>query len=150
MATLGFVFGALALAAAPHGGPPKWAVAVLPSGHEFSLEVAADDESRIRGYMYRDRVGPREGMIFVFDQVGRHGIWMKNCRVSLDVVWLDERLRVLHVEERLAPCPEKGACPTHMPPQPSRYVLEFAAGTVREEKLAIGQSVIVLSDPALR
>ena len=70
------------------------AVAVLPSGAEFTLEIAADAESRARGYMFRESVGPREGMWFVFEAAGRHGIWMKNCRVSLDLVWLDGSRRV--------------------------------------------------------
>lgn len=140
----------LAAAGSARGVTPRWAVAVLPSGHEFSLEVAADDESRARGYMYRERVGPREGMLFVFDAADRHDFWMKNCRVGLDIVWLDDHLRVVHVAESLAPCPEPGDCPTHVPPSPARFVLEFAAGTARSERLGPGQSVVVLSDPPIR
>jgi hypothetical protein len=46
---------------------PQWAVAVFPSGTEFDLEIAADPMTRARGYMERERVGPREGMLFIFD-----------------------------------------------------------------------------------
>ena len=79
------------------GAPPRWATAVLPSGHEFSLEIAADAASRERGYMFRDRVGPRDGMLFLFESTDRWPFWMKNCRVSLDILWLDDAFRVVWV-----------------------------------------------------
>jgi uncharacterized membrane protein (UPF0127 family) len=135
------------VAAAP---APRWAVAVLPSGHEFALEVAADDVSRQRGYMGREKIGPREGMIFVFDDDDRHSFWMKDCKVALDMVWLDVSGRVVWTAVDRPPCPTKGACPSIDPPVPSRFVVEFAAGTVAAESLKRGDAVVVLSDPPLR
>ena len=79
-------------------------VAVLPSGEEFSLELAIDPEKRALGYMFREVVGPNEGMLFIFETVDRHGIWMKNCKVPLDLIWLDDRLRVLEVAPDQQPC----------------------------------------------
>ena len=129
---------------------PRWAVAVLPSGHEFSLEIAADEETRARGYMGRERVGAREGMLFIFDDDAPHSFWMKNCKTSLDMVWLDASLRVVWIAANQAPCPLEGACPSTVPPVASRYVLEFAAGTVAAEKLRSGDAVVVLSQPPIR
>jgi uncharacterized membrane protein (UPF0127 family) len=129
---------------------PRWAVAVLPNGHEFSLEVAADDISRARGYMGREKIGPREGMIFIFEQDERHSFWMKDCKVALDMVWLDVSGRVVWVAARQPPCPPSGDCPSIVPPSPARYVLEFAAGTASAQALKAGDTVVVLSDPPLR
>lgn len=124
------------------------AVAVLPNGAEFSLEVAADTDSRARGYMFREAVGPRQGMIFVFDGDDRHAFWMSHCRIALDMVWMDANFRVVDVAERQPPCPEQGDCPTVTPRAPGRYVLEFAAGTVARESLHVGDSVVILrNDP---
>jgi uncharacterized membrane protein (UPF0127 family) len=128
---------------------PRWAVAVLPSGHEFALEVAADDTARQRGYMGREKIGPREGMIFMFDEDERHSFWMKNCKVALDIVWLDHNLRVVWVAADRQPCPANGDCPSIVPPFSARYVVEFAAGTVTAEMLRPGDAVVVLSDPPL-
>ena len=129
---------------------PTWAVAVLPSGHEFSLEVAADGAARERGYMFRDRVGEREGMIFVFESTERHSFWMKNCRIALDILWLDAAFRVVDIAHDRAPCPAQGDCPSVQPAEPARYVVEFAAGTARREGLHHGDPVVVLSEPPLR
>jgi hypothetical protein len=147
------VFGLVVLLAA--GGtkgvdPSGWAVAVLPSGHEFSLEIAADSASRERGYMGRERVGPREGMLFVFEADAPHAFWMKNCRVALDMIWLDRSRRVVWIAADRQPCPEAGECPTIAPPSPARYVLELAAGTAALEKLRTGDDVVILGEPRAR
>ena len=129
---------------------PQWAVAVLPSGHTFSLEVAADPASRARGYMGRARVGPRDGMLFIFEADDAHSFWMKNCKIALDIVWLDQSGRVVWVAADQKPCPAAGECPSIVPPAPARYVIEFAAGTSAAEPLRRGDTVVVLSDPPLR
>jgi uncharacterized membrane protein (UPF0127 family) len=146
-------FGLLAVLSAggaEGAGPTDWAVAVLPSGHEYSLEIAADAASRERGYMGRERVGPREGMLFIFDADAPHAFWMKNCKVALDMVWLDRSRRVVWVAADQKPCPEAGECPTIAPPAPARYVLELAAGTAAREKLRAGDDVVILGEPRAR
>jgi len=151
MRALGFaVLLTLASGGVAAGAAPRWAVAVLPSGHEFSLEVAADEPSRERGYMGRGSVGPREGMIFVFEEDGRHAFWMKDCKIALDMVWLDARERVVWIEANRMPCPANGDCPSIAPAVSSRYVVEFAAGTTAAESLKPGDALVVLSDPPLR
>ena len=128
----------------------SWAVAVLPSGHEYRLEVAADDASRQRGYMFREQIGPRDGMLFVFESSARHSFWMKNCKVALDILWLDEAYRVVHVAADQPPCPLEGPCLPILPLAPARYVLEFPAGTAAREGLAGGSTIVVLSNPPLK
>ncbi len=128
---------------------PEAAVAILPSGAEFVLEIAADPESRAQGYMFREHVGPREGMLFLFDADHRQPFWMKNCRVPLDILWLDDKLRIVHIAPDQPPCPEDGECHSVRPMRAARYVLEFAGGTVRAQKLKLGDPIVVLSEPPL-
>ena len=129
---------------------PEWAVAIFPSGTEFNLEIAAKPGKRALGYMFRERVGPNEGMLFIFDAADRHGIWMKNCKVALDIIWLDEQLRVVEIARNRQPCPESGECPSVAPFRPARYVLEVAAGVTAKEGLEPGDTLVILSEPALR
>ena len=128
------------LAAAP---APRWATAVLADGTPFTLEIADTEPARQRGYMERV-VGPREGMLFVFQEPGRHSFWMKNCLVSLDILWLDAAFRIVHVAAAQPPCPAQGPCPSIIPMRPARYVLEFAAGTAQAHGLRPGSRVDVL------
>lgn len=139
---------ACSFAAAPCASQP-WAVAVFPSGAEFNLEIAADDIQREKGYMFRERVGQREGMLFLFDSSDHHPFWMKNCRTSLDIIWLDERFQVGDIAYDQKPCPEQGACTPVRPMRPARYVLEVAGGTATREGLVPGNRLIILAEPPL-
>jgi uncharacterized membrane protein (UPF0127 family) len=131
------------------GVVPRSAVAVLPSGAEFMLEIAADGAARSRGYMGREKVGPREGMLFIFEEADRHPFWMKNCRVSLDIIWLDATFRVVDIAPNRPPCPEVGECPEVAPVEPAAYVLEVAGGTTLREGLKRGDRIVVLEEPPL-
>ncbi len=128
---------------------PEWAVAVFPSGAEFDLEIAADDSSRALGYMYREHVGPRDGMLFLFPDTGRHTMWMKNCKVALDLIWLDASGRVVEIAHDQPPCPAEGPCRGVWPSRPARYVLEVAGGRSGAEGLKTGDRVAILSEPPL-
>jgi uncharacterized membrane protein (UPF0127 family) len=99
--------------------------------------------------MGRERVGAREGMLFIFEDDGRHAFWMKDCRTSLDMIWLDARLRVVWIAARQPPCASDGPCPSIAPPSSARYVLEFAGGTAEAEKLRAGDPIVILSQPPL-
>lgn len=122
---------------------PAPPAAVFPSGAAFRLEIAADETSRARGYMFRDVVGPDEGMLFVFDRSDRYPFWMKNCKVSLDIIWLDADHRVVEIAHDQPPCAPEGPCPNIFPMRAARYVLEVAGGTARREGLARGARVEV-------
>ena len=135
--------GIVALALLATAPAPRWATAVLADGTSFTLEVADTEPARERGYMERE-VGPREGMLFVFDQPGRHSFWMKNCRVALDILWLDAGFRIVHVAAAQPPCPADGPCPSIVPMREAAYTLEFAAGTARSHGLRPGTRVDVL------
>jgi len=123
--------------------PPEPPAAVFPSGASFHLELAVDFESRARGYMFREYVGPREGMLFLFETPGRHSIWMKNCKVHLDIIWLDHEARVVEIAHDRPPCPAGEPCISVFPMREATYVLEVAGGTARREGLGRGDRVVL-------
>ena len=143
------VASCLVPAPATRAADAKWTSAVFPSGASFSLEIAEDPETRARGYMFREHVGGGEGMLFVFESRGFWDFWMKNCRVPLDLIWLDDKWRVTFIAHDQPPCPEEGECPSVAPMGISRYVLELAGGTARAQNLEPGDSIVVLSEPPL-
>lgn len=147
----GFFLLSFLAALAGLAAPPKleWAVAVFPSGAEFNLEVADTPETRARGYMFRERVGQGEGMLFLFEGQERRGFWMKNCKVSLDIIWLDGSLQVVDIAHDRPPCPPQGECPLIQPMRAATYVLEVAGGTAQREGLRAGEHLVILSEPEL-
>lgn len=109
----------------------------LPSGKVLRSEVMVKDEDRARGLMYRDSLAADRGMLFVFDEVNHHTIWMKNCRFPIDIVWLDAKRKVVDVKEGAPPCLSE-PCATYAPRRPAAYVLEINAGQARRERVKVG------------
>ena len=129
----------LAAAGAPFPGPRG--EVILPSGAVLQVELADTPAKRATGYMFRESISPAEGMVFFHDELGFHSFWMKNCRVGLDIIWLDENWSIVHIERNLPPC-QHDPCPSYTPMRAARYVLEMQAGGAAHHGLALGNSII--------
>ena len=136
----------LALAAATlalAGEAPARPAAVpltLPSGKVLQAEVMVNDEDRAMGLMFRPSLPIDRGMIFVFEAPDFHGIWMKNCKFPIDIVWLDEERKIVHVAESVPPC-KTDPCPVYNPMRRASYVIELNAGQARREGAVVGSAV---------
>jgi uncharacterized membrane protein (UPF0127 family) len=94
----------------------------------FSVEVASTPQERSKGLMFRERLGPDRGMLFIFEREARHSFWMKNTKLALDMIWMDGQGRVVFIKKDAQPCFED-ACPSIRPDRGAKYVLEVVAGT---------------------
>ena len=112
----------------------------LPSGKVLQTEVMANDEDRAMGLMFRPSLPQDHGMLFVFDRVDFHGFWMKNCKFAIDMVWLDEEKKVVHVAESVPPC-KSDPCPVYQPLRRAAYVVELNSGQARREKAVLGAAL---------
>ena len=131
------VFALMAIRAA---ATPAVIPLTLPSGKILQVEVMVKDEDRQMGLMFRPSLPDDHGMLFLFGELGFHGIWMKNCKFPIDILWLDEGRHVVHVEENVPPC-KADPCPVYNPLRKAAYVVELNAGQARREKAAVGSSV---------
>jgi hypothetical protein len=126
--------GSLALAA------PARTSLTLPSGRTVEVEVMVSPQDRATGLMFRPSLPPDQGMLFVFERPDFHGIWMKNCRFPIDILWLDEERRIVHVAEGATPC-QADPCPVYETLRRAQYVLELNAGQARREGATVGATV---------
>ena len=128
-----------ALAARSHATPQEIPL-TLPSGKVLQAELMIKDEDRMMGLMFRPSLPLDRGLLFVFEDVDFHGIWMKNCRFPIDIVWLDEDRRVVHVAEAVPPC-KADPCPVYQPLKKAAYVVEINAGQARREKASLNSQL---------
>ena len=114
---------------------------VLPSGRVLQVEIADTPAKRARGYMSRERISDTEGMVFMMERLDFHSFWMKNCKVGLDIIWLDENWKAVHIERKVPAC-LKDPCPSYTPLQASLYVLELQEGLSQKEGIKLGDRIL--------
>jgi len=121
-------------------GTPSDGGFVAAKGQRFMAEVARTDMERARGLMYRQSLAKDRCMIFLREDDGYQAFWMKNCLISLDMVWVSAEGSIVEMAENVPPCSVVmgNDCPMYGGTVPSRYVVEFAAGTLHRLGLKKG------------
>jgi hypothetical protein len=111
-----------------------------PSGIIIDAEIADTPLKRSVGLMYRDHLKKDHGMLFFFSQPQAWSFWMKNTKIALDLIWLDAKKRVTHIERNVPICTKTDdSCPQYRPnSDDAMYVLEIAGGTVDGYKIEKG------------
>ena len=127
----------LAISVAAWGQQPQLPTIELFAGmHRIEAEVAATQDSRMSGMMLRTMMLPQRGMLFVFPQVAKHCMWMRNTLLPLSVAFLDDKARIINVED-MQPQTEDNHCAA----QPARYALEMNLGWFRSRGLTAGFAI---------
>jgi hypothetical protein len=125
---------------APAAGPAADRRTVCIGGACFEAELAVTADERSRGLMFRGSLPPGEGMLFVFPREGRHGFWMKNTLIELDIVFIGADRRVVDIARRAQPCRAE-PCRQYYPAAPAAYALEIAGGLAERYGFAAGDPV---------
>ena len=116
---------------------PRLPLLELSAGmYRIEAEVAATPETRQTGMMLRTSMPSHRGMLFVFPEIAQHCMWMRNTLVPLSVAFLDDKGRVLNVED-MQPKTEENHCSA----KPARYALEMNLGWFRSRGLGAGFSI---------
>jgi len=110
-------------------------------GQRFTVEVADDHEERARGLMFRDRLEPGTGMLFVHAEQAPLAYWMKNTRIALDIFYLDDERRLVSVSRGVPPCSLGDRCPPYPSKGPAKYVLELNAGQANSLGVQAGDEI---------
>lgn len=99
----------------------------FPSGC-VKVEIVSTPEAMARGLQHRERLGEDDGMLFMFSMEGRHAFWMKETLIPLDMIWLDQQRRIVHIEHATKPCPSEPCAIYEPQTDDALYVLETNAG----------------------
>jgi uncharacterized membrane protein (UPF0127 family) len=101
--------------------------------------VARTWPERIRGLSDTPYLPENVVKFFVFDTPGLHSIWMKDMKYPIDILWISEAGKIIHLEENATP--ESYPDTFFLPTEPALYVIETMAGFVRSHNLALGDQV---------
>jgi uncharacterized membrane protein (UPF0127 family) len=105
---------------------------------EFVAELAATPQHRASGLMFRTKLADNHGMLFDFKETRSVSMWMKNTPLPLDMIFSDDRGRVLYIARNTVPYSEEIITPGI----PVHAVLEVKAGTAHRLNIKIGDRLI--------
>lgn len=108
--------------------------------HCFEVETAVTPKQRNTGLMFREKLDPQRGMLFVFDEVDKHAFWMKHTLIPLDIIWINESSEIVFISENAQPCQES-PCLTIEPTENAKYVLEINGGLSKKMGLVVGDKI---------
>jgi hypothetical protein len=136
------------LSAVPQTGRPNAGlpVARLAIGsHALTAEVAATEEHRRIGLMYRFSIPPDQGMLFVHDAPRPLSFWMRNTSIPLSIAFIDANGTIINVED-MAPHDERLTWSA----APALYALEMRKGWFAQRGIGPGAQVKGLPPAAPR
>jgi uncharacterized membrane protein (UPF0127 family) len=104
----------------------------------FTLEIADTPALQERGLSYRESLASSTGMLFIFDTPALYHFWMKDMNFPIDIIWLNQNKKVVHIEHSISP----STYPQSFGPQTStQYVIEIPAGRAKEIGISKGDQV---------
>jgi uncharacterized membrane protein (UPF0127 family) len=111
----------------------------------FRVEVARSEAEQQKGLMFRERLGPDEGMLFPFPVPRPASFWMKNTIIPLDMIFVRADGSIARIEMNTIP---ESLDPVGVG-EPVAAVLELAGGRTAELNISEGDRVSWPGGPAL-
>jgi uncharacterized protein len=102
----------------------------------YEVEIPKTQQEFTQGLMYREYLPENQGMLFIFQETQKHGFWMKNTLIPLDIIWMNEELEVVYIAQAV-PCEEE-PCTIYAPDTEALYVLEINQNQTIKNNINIG------------
>lgn len=107
-----------------------------------TMEIADSSFRKAKGLMFRESLEKGHGLLMTFGNEGKHSIWMFGMRFPIDVIYIGNDYRIVHLERDFRPL---GLNPktwkVSVPKEKCRYVLEVGKGTIDRSGSKIGDIV---------
>jgi uncharacterized membrane protein (UPF0127 family) len=101
------------------------------------IEIADDDQERTQGMMYRTNMSFDRAMLFIMEYEREQSFWMRNTKMSLDILYVNGDLEIVTIYKHTQPYSES--------PIPSfkkaKYVVETAAGFCEKYNIQEGDFI---------
>jgi len=128
----------LPLLAAAQGAalPPQPTIKLTAGIHVITAEVVANNETMTRGLMFRERLAPNHGMVFLYRDKSTLCMWMRNTLIPLSVAFMDDDGTIVNIED-MAPRTDASHCAV----KPVRFALEMERGWFDKRGLKPGAKI---------
>lgn len=106
----------------------------------IDIEIAETEEERAKGLMDRKSMADSQGMLFIFAEPEEQSFWMKNTYISLDIIYVDEKMEIVSVQKYATPQSEE-SLPSF---KKAQYVVEVNAGYTDKHHIKYGDKIAFL------
>jgi uncharacterized protein len=103
----------------------------------LDIEIADNDDERMRGLMYRQSLPENAGMLFIFSNDEDRSFWMKNTFISLDIIYINSKKEIVSIQKYTQP-KSTYSIPSE---KPAMYVLEVNAGFTDKHGINPGDKI---------
>jgi uncharacterized membrane protein (UPF0127 family) len=103
--------------------PPQPTIKLTAGIHVITAEAVANRETVMRGLMFRERLAPNHGMVFLYPEKSTLCMWMRNTLIPLSVAFIDDDGTIVNVEDM-----EPRTDASHCARKPVRFALEMERG----------------------
>lgn len=114
------------------------AIKTEEQNYNFDVELALDDSHRQYGLMFRDNLPEMNGMLFVYEEKRDLAMWMKNTFISLDILFIDERGKIINIAKSAQP----RSLSLIRSKRAAKAVLELNGGLTDKLNIAVGDKII--------
>lgn len=103
----------------------------------LDIEIADNEYETQTGLMYRNELQNNQGMLFIFPDLQMRSFYMKNTKIPLDIIYIDDSKSIVSFQKNAKPFDE-----TSLPSlAPAKYVLEIYAGLSDQWQLEVGDKI---------
>ena len=125
------------------GGVERFEVATLEirtrtGSHRFTVELARTARQHARGLMFRRRLAPDTGMLFLYRTSQPVTMWMKNTFIPLDMLFVVADGRIVRIAQRTVP----HSVQTISSGGPVTAVIEVNGGTAERLGIRTGDRIV--------
>jgi len=104
---------------------------------KIDIQLAQTDQQREDGLMYRKSMTDDQGMLFIFPDMEERSFWMKNTYISLDIIYIDDKMEIVSIQKYATPLSEQ-SLPSF---KKAQYVLEVNGGFCDKYHIGYGDKI---------
>lgn len=71
--------------------------------YRFDIELAETPAQQAQGLMFREKMAPDAGMLFIYDRPQPASFWMKNTLIPLDMIFIGTDGRIVNIHQNAVP-----------------------------------------------
>ncbi|MFT5703794.1 MAG: uncharacterized membrane protein (UPF0127 family) [Rickettsiales bacterium] len=107
--------------------------------HNFKINIASEEESKQKGLMFIKNLPEDHGMLFEFKKERMVFMWMKNTKISLDMIFINKAGEIVSIKKRARPESLDTISSDHV----VQKVLEINGGLTDKLGIEVGDMILI-------